>query len=314
MALHRTSVIVPVFRGWEHAGPLVDDLAVQQPAEIVVVDDASGDGQGPPFAARRQYVTLVTREENGGFAAAVNDGIERSTGDVVAVLNSDVELGETDLRELVSLAVRTGGIVGPRTIDAHGQIAPTARLWQTIPRMLAEFFVPLRLLPRLDQYLRDIDSVALRSREPVSTDWLVGSCLVFPRHVWESVGPLDTRFHMNSEEVDWQWRAAREGLPRTYVPAVTVTHLGGRSTVNGEERFLAVWRARAAFVQKHRGQGGLGALRLGLLVALAAMTPFLVVALMVPARRRWAQRTLRLHARALYQVLAYAGAGDARGS
>lgn len=296
-AAEDVSVVIPVHGGWPSVEPLVATL-LEAGHQVVVVDDASPDDGAAALARRHPGAEVVVRDVNGGFAAAVDTGMARARGAVLATVNSDVVVPPDALERLAERAATERAIVGPRTVGPDGAVAPSARRWQTIPRMLAEFFVPLRALPALDARLRDVDHGALAATAPVDVDWLVGACLVFPRDVWDRIGPLDERFHMNSEEVDWQLRAARLGIPRRFDPTVTITHVGGASSGGGDARFLAVWRSRLAYVAKHHGTAGALALRAGMVGCLAAMAPLLALAAVAPSRRAWVRRTLRRHARA----------------
>ena len=67
--------------------------------EVVVADDASPVPIDVPDGVR-----LVRREVNGGFAANVNSGLAEARGSFCLVLNSDMELHETAVADLVEAA------------------------------------------------------------------------------------------------------------------------------------------------------------------------------------------------------------------
>ncbi|NRA98098.1 MAG: glycosyltransferase, partial [Planctomycetes bacterium] len=58
-------------------------------AEVIVVDNGSIDGTAALLAQRFPAVTLIRLDENRGFAAGNNVGIQGSTGDYVVLLNND---------------------------------------------------------------------------------------------------------------------------------------------------------------------------------------------------------------------------------
>src|SRR5436190_2043970 len=65
-------------------------LADGETYEVIVVDNASTDGS-QELLRERAEVTLVVNDRNVGYAAAVNQAYERSTGRYVLLLNSDIE-------------------------------------------------------------------------------------------------------------------------------------------------------------------------------------------------------------------------------
>lgn len=61
-------------------------------AEILVVDDGSSDETTTLLPLEFPKVNLIERSVNGGFAAACNSGFKECRGDLVALLNNDVQV------------------------------------------------------------------------------------------------------------------------------------------------------------------------------------------------------------------------------
>jgi GT2 family glycosyltransferase len=59
--------------------------------EIIVVDNASTDGS-IEYLKNENDVILIENKENVGFAAGVNQGVEKSSYDYVALLNNDMKV------------------------------------------------------------------------------------------------------------------------------------------------------------------------------------------------------------------------------
>lgn len=86
------SVVIPVFRRPATVQEAIRSaLAQTHPVlEIIVVDDASGDGTADAVRAIADpRVKLITLVENQGQSAATNIGIDAAGGDLVALLDSD---------------------------------------------------------------------------------------------------------------------------------------------------------------------------------------------------------------------------------
>ena len=74
--------------------------------DVIVVDNGSADGSAEALAERDDLV-LIRNDDNLGFAAAVNQAYRRSTGELVLLLNSDVELIEGAVTTLVRFLRKT---------------------------------------------------------------------------------------------------------------------------------------------------------------------------------------------------------------
>ena len=84
------SILVVNYNGERFLPALLDSLAaIQHPThEVVVVDNASGDGSLPLLAAL-PWVKVVRSSENRGFAGGNNLGLGHCAGKYVLLLNND---------------------------------------------------------------------------------------------------------------------------------------------------------------------------------------------------------------------------------
>ena len=105
------SVIIPTFREAGSLPSLLDRLELLRGSwdlEVVVVDDDSGDGTEELFAARdNAWERLIVRREERGLSSAVLEGIERSTKEIVVVMDADGSHPPESIPDMV-LAVQQG--------------------------------------------------------------------------------------------------------------------------------------------------------------------------------------------------------------
>ncbi|MGB8021073.1 MAG: glycosyltransferase [Candidatus Nanopelagicales bacterium] len=232
--------------------------------EIIVADDCSTE----PFPDV-PGVTVLRRATNGGFGAAVNTGAAAATGDLLLILNSDLEIGPSLLADLLAAASPWQPCVaGPRIVDPDGQVDPTARHFPTVAHQVAEWLTPLARW-RDQRILHEAvghDMDAVTGDSAAATDWLVGAALMLPTALFRDAGGFDERFHMNSEEVDLQRRLRERGVPSIYLPDVSVRHEGGGSSDPAQRRAWLV-DSRWRYAEKW---GGTAALRAGLTAATTA--------------------------------------------
>ena len=87
----KTWVVIPTLNGRERLLRTLDSLVGQVAAEdVVVVDNASGDGTAEAVAARHPGVRVVRNERNLGFGAAINRAALELEGDRLVLVNNDV--------------------------------------------------------------------------------------------------------------------------------------------------------------------------------------------------------------------------------
>jgi GT2 family glycosyltransferase len=220
------------------------------PHEIIVVDNASSDGS---LEAARKFhgVRVLELETNRGFAAATNIGIRASAGANLLLLNSDtvVPAGAIDALIRVLELHPDVAVVGPRLVDAHGQVE------LSFGRMIT----PLNELrqKRLVRGLSGHDPAAARAvdamtRRVQSPDWVTGACLLVRRADADAVGLLDERFFMYTEDVDFCAAIRGRGRRVLFTPAVEIVHLRGRSAASAPAATQAAYRrSHVAFYEKH---------------------------------------------------------------
>ena len=103
------SVVVPTFDRAERVERALASIEAQtRPAdEVVLVDDGSTDGTAERVAARFPRVTVL-RQENRGVSVARNRGIEQTTGEWIALLDSDDEWVEGKLEAQLEALAASG--------------------------------------------------------------------------------------------------------------------------------------------------------------------------------------------------------------
>jgi GT2 family glycosyltransferase len=243
-------------------------------AQWIVVDSASSDGT--PEAIESEFEDVeVLRVANRGFAAGNNAGMKRARGRYVLLLNPDVEVREGTLGDLVAaLDSRPAvGIASVMQVDGTGGLQLSMRRFPSPLRDLGEALFAARW-PLL-RTIQELEVRPERYRREASADWLVGAFLCARAEAVSSIGPMDERFFLYSEEIDWCLRARQAGWDVRHLPLMTVTHHAGRRDRGDLMAQLA--HSRLLFARKHHGRlGALGiraALALGHLLRIAVWTP-----------------------------------------
>jgi glycosyltransferase involved in cell wall biosynthesis len=94
------SVVIPAWRCADYVEEAIRSVQAQTlaPLEVIVVDDASGDGTAE--RARALGVTVMEHEVNRGVGAARNTGIAAARGEWIASLDADDEWLQSHLETL----------------------------------------------------------------------------------------------------------------------------------------------------------------------------------------------------------------------
>lgn len=208
-------VVVPTLERWDLTERCLRLLRAQTvPHSVTIADNGSTDGTPEKIRAGFPDVRVIELGANLGFPFACNRGVTAGTGEVVVLLNNDVEVRPDFLEKLVgpieddpSLGSTAALLLQPgeRTIDCIGLTAdPT----------LAGF-------PRLRG--RPVSEAA--SPAPV----LAGPCGgggAYRRKAWDEVGGLDEGVLFYGEDMDLALRIRAAGWETAAVPEAVAVHLG----------------------------------------------------------------------------------------
>ena len=256
------SVCLVSWRTWEDLRACLLSLG-EQPGlslEIVVVDNASGDGTVERLREAFPQARVVANETNRGFAAACNQGLALASGRYRLLLNPDTWVPPGGLAELVAWADQhpRAGLVGPQLRYPDGRLQYSCRHFPTLTAGLLRNTLLGRLFPHAasvsDYLMADWDHAQARK-----VDWVSGAAMLIRRELYEQIGPLDEGFFWGSEDVDYCWRAPQAGWEVWYTPTPRIVHAVGRSTDRVVTRtILRTHRSMYRLYAKHMARGPLG--------------------------------------------------------
>jgi len=251
------------------------------PLEVWLVDNASADGSQRQAVQDWPAVKLLQNDTNRGFAAAVNQGLERAHEDLGLLLNPDVVLEPGTVQELVRFLVEhpTAAAVGPRLVDADGTLQGSARREPSpLTGLFGRSSVLTRLFPGNRVSRREMPGLSEPGEDPLLVDWISGACLLARRTAWEAVGLMDERFFLYWEDADWCHRFRQAGWQVFYQPAAHAAHHVGVSRARRSVRSaLDFHRSAYRYYRKHHVTGRWAVLAPlvtgGLLVSLGLRLP-----------------------------------------
>jgi GT2 family glycosyltransferase len=223
--------------------------------ELIVVDTGSTDGSQELVRERFPQVDLVELDANPGYGGALNEGIARSSGAYLLLMNADAWPFADAAEQLVEFAEGEprAGIVGPRLLNPDGTLQPSVRGFPTIWRLATEYFFLRWLAPR-SRALNAFYAYGFDHRSRRDAEFLVGAVLLVRRQVVAEIGDFDTSFFMFNEEVDFCYRARLAGWNVVFWPGAEFVHVGGASTTQVWPRmYREQLRSHLRFLAKHHG-------------------------------------------------------------
>lgn len=233
-----------------------DELEHSLPALAPQVDEllliANIPGSVPPSLPDRARVLENAKALS--FAANANVGTKNTIHELVLIANPDA-IADPDAVKILRTFMETHprcGVAGPKMLYSDGSWQASRRGFPTIGPTLVRrtplrvLFPPLRWQRR--HYLLDD-----RPTDPVQADTMLGAFLLLRRAMLDEIGGWDPGYRMYCEDIDLNYRAAKAGWERWYVPAAVVRH---EYAAVIDKRFLTwhtLWHARAMlrFLRKH---------------------------------------------------------------
>lgn len=220
--------------------------------EVVVVDNASGDGLVDRLRAEWPTVRVVANPDNRGFGAGCNAGIALDGHwDAVALVNNDSTPRVDWLDSLVSTwrsPPTCGGTVGA--------VAGKVLLAGTDPPLLNSAGCDLREggfnADRGDGHPDDgsFDSA-------VEVFGWSGASVLLDRSMIDDIGMFDESLFLYYEDVDMVWRGRRRGWSVVYAPGAVSDHDRGSSAGRGDVFWFHDTRNRLIVLARHAPIGWL---------------------------------------------------------
>jgi GT2 family glycosyltransferase len=217
------SLIVPTRNRADLLGPCLDGLmnkTAYQPIEIIVVDHQSDEARTLALLKRVSAdprVRIMRYEGSFNFSAMNNRAVELARGELVALVNNDIEVIAPDwLTEMVALAAQPeAGAVGAKLLYPNGRVqhagvglgigGVAGHLFCGVAADQAGYFGRLQLASNVSA--------------------VTAACLVVKRSVYLEVGglnELDLRVAFN--DVDFCLKLREKGYRNVWTPFATLVH------------------------------------------------------------------------------------------
>lgn len=200
--------------------------------EVIVVDNGSIDGTVAMVRDWFPWVRVIANPANVGFAAAANQAFGIGRGAQLLFLNPDTVIPPGAIAKVSEKLERHPdiGMLGCKLLRPDGTFDHACkRGFPTISSSLYYFFRLSRLWPRSPRFAH-YTAGELGKNQAGSVDAVNGAFMLVRRDAAEDVGPMDERYWLYAEDIDWCYRFWERGWKVFYWPGVDVIHWKGGSS------------------------------------------------------------------------------------
>lgn len=191
--------------------------------EVLVTDNGSNDGSTQmlkKYVKKYKNFTAIFNDSNTGYAKANNQGIKKSKGEYILLLNNDTVVYKNSLDSLVEFAEKNpeAGVVGSKLLNIDGTLQMSCFNFPTITNAIKEYFLGQKGL---------FDKFAPKGNKPTTVDSVVGAVFLITPEARKRVGILDERYFAYFEDIDYCRQTWKKGLKVYYLPTSVITHYHG---------------------------------------------------------------------------------------
>lgn len=232
------SIVIPNWNGvYLMEKHLANVIKAAPGSEIIVADDMSSDGSIEYLTSNYPRVKIVKRSKREGFAANVDSGVEAAHGDVVILLNTDVE-PESGFLAPILKHFEDPSVFAVGCLEKSHEEGKVVLRGRGIAHWQKGYFIHSR---------GEIDKN--------DTAWVSGGSGAFRKSMWKKLGGMDTLYNpFYWEDIDLSYRARKAGWKTVFEPKSVVHHYHEEGKIKREftpndvkriayrNQFIFIWK------------------------------------------------------------------------
>lgn len=207
--------------------------AVTDEVEIIIVDNNS-DKDVIEYLELQKKIILIKNNSNVGFGKANNQAAEIAKGKWLVLLNNDTEVKNNFFEKAEIFFTDHPGyqIMGPLVLSPDGFPQPTFYNKDYYRQLIIPSY-KFRKLVKILSFGTDAE-VKKRLLYEISAEYsfisthevdsLSGVCMFINRKVYEDIGLFDENYFMYVEDVDYCFKARKNGYKIAFYPEIMITH------------------------------------------------------------------------------------------
>ncbi len=234
----KLAVVIVHYNSSADLNRCLESLVAYAPAaehRIIIVDNASQDDGLAVVHQRYPNFQWIFSKENLGYSKGCNLGMAQVEAEYYLVLNPDIVIQPGALEHLLDFADQTprAGMVGPQLLNEDLSVQDSCRRFYNLKTLLLRRTILGKIFPNSKTvHLHLMGDFDHRSVRPV--DWVLGGCILVRRSAMLRTGPMDERFFLYFEDVDWCYRMWQAGYEVVYTPDARFIHRHRRDSAQGK--------------------------------------------------------------------------------
>ena len=198
-------------------------------ATVYLADNASTDDSVAFVKASFPTIQIIENSTNLGFAGGYNIALKTIDADILALVNTDVEVTKNWLVPIIETfkTEPKTAIIQPKIKDfKNPEFFEYAGAAGGFIDQLGYPFCRGRIFDSLEKDVAQYE-------DDCEIFWASGACFFIRNAVYNELGGFDADFFAHQEEIDLCWRAKNRGYAIKYNSKSIVYHIGG-ATLNQE--------------------------------------------------------------------------------
>jgi GT2 family glycosyltransferase len=192
---------------------------------------------------------------NCGVAPARNQGLQKSKGGYILILDDDTEILGNAIETMIRLMKihPEVGVCGPKVVNSGGRLLYSCKRFPTLIAFIMNRFVK-RPSEGSPSVLKNHLMLDWNHQKTEAVDYIIGACQLINRKALKVTGLYDDTIFYGPEDIDFCYRMWKNGWAVRYVPSAVVIHETQRLTKKNPFTLLGLrhyWSVLKMF-QKYR--------------------------------------------------------------
>lgn len=191
--------------------------------EVIVLDNSPDEPCRLQVLAKYPNIKFISNKENNGFASGNNQLINYSLGKYILLLNSDIEVEASGIKNLLEAVKRHSdrAIYTGRLNFADGTLQDSCFMLPTPWGAFKEYFLKVK-----GSYFM----FAPKTENDQKVEGAVMATYLIPQKVINEIGNIQEETFMYFEDIEYARRAKENNIPIYYTPSSEFIHYHGQAS------------------------------------------------------------------------------------
>lgn len=233
-------VIILHYKGEEDTLECLQSLYKSKTKNITLFPIVVANSPSVSFSShiekRYPKIRYIENKKNLGFAEANNIGVHQALREeckYIILLNNDTIISSELFSQLVICAQshESIGLISPKIYFAKGHEYHSNRYRQNEKGRVIWYAGGILDLNNIYATHRGVDEIDHGQYDKITeTDFATGCCMLITRNLIKTVGFFDKKYFLYFEDVDFSFRARKNGLKVLYYPKTFLWHKNAASS------------------------------------------------------------------------------------